>query len=51
VDDQIARLDDRTVMYALLRDPDHADVWSVPADGTGAATRLVAEAESPAYLR
>ncbi|MEV6932383.1 hypothetical protein AB0M46_48920 [Dactylosporangium sp. NPDC051485] len=51
VDDQIAWLDDHTVMYGLHRDADHADVWSVPADGTGAAAILVPDAESPAYLR
>ncbi|MEU7867207.1 hypothetical protein [Dactylosporangium sp. NPDC049140] len=51
VDDQIAWLDGHTVMYALPRDRDHADVWSVPADGTGAAALLVPDAESPAYLR
>ncbi|ASW58076.1 PD40 domain-containing protein [Plantactinospora sp. KBS50] len=50
VDDQIAWLDPRTVMYALHRDADHADVWSVPADGGGAPAVLVPDAESPAYL-
>jgi hypothetical protein len=50
VDDQIAWLDEHTVMYALRRDPDHADVWSVPADGTGRATLLIPDAESPASL-
>ena len=51
VDDQLAWLDEDTVMYALPRDKDHADVWSAPADGTGAAALLVPDAESPAYLR
>ncbi|WP_432824969.1 hypothetical protein [Dactylosporangium sp. CA-092794] len=50
VDDQIAWLDDHTVMYALHRDADHADVWSLPADGGGAPALLVPDAESPAHL-
>ncbi|WP_433075741.1 hypothetical protein ACQP1P_29855 [Dactylosporangium sp. CA-052675] len=50
VDDQIAWRDERTVMYALPRDRDHADVWSVPADGTGAPAVLVPDAESPARV-
>ncbi|GAA0596076.1 hypothetical protein [Streptomyces crystallinus] len=42
VDDQAAWLDDRTLAYALPgRDGRASDVWSVPADGTG-APRLVA---------
>ncbi|HTJ31991.1 MAG TPA: hypothetical protein VL738_02045 [Dactylosporangium sp.] len=51
VDDQIAWLDDRTVMYALHRDADRSDVWALPADGSGAPALLVPDAESPAYLR
>ncbi|MGI5242474.1 hypothetical protein [Dactylosporangium sp. CA-139066] len=50
VDDQIAWLDERTVMYALPRDADHADVWSLPADGTGAPALLIPDAESPARI-
>ncbi|MER7274261.1 hypothetical protein ABT369_07395 [Dactylosporangium sp. NPDC000244] len=50
VDDQIAWRDDRTVMYALPRDRDHTDVWSAPADGTGAPAVLVPDAESPARI-
>jgi hypothetical protein len=50
VDDQAAWLDDRTVMYGLHRDTRHADVWSVPADGTGRPRVLVPDAESPAAL-
>jgi hypothetical protein len=42
VDDQAAWLDDRTVMYG--KGP---DVWSVPADGTGAPVLLVRGASSP----
>lgn len=53
VDDQAAWLDGRTVLYGLPRDgthPTHADVWAVPADGTGAPRVLVPDAESPAEL-
>jgi hypothetical protein len=50
VDDQIAWLDEHTVMYALHRDADRADVWSLPADGTGAPTLLIPDAESPSLL-
>ncbi|WP_163509117.1 TolB family protein [Fodinicola acaciae] len=50
VDDQAAWLDDRTVMYGLRRDSRHADVWSVPADGSGRPRVLVPNAESPAAL-
>jgi hypothetical protein len=51
VDDQAAWLDDKTVGYALRRgDRRRADVWSVPADGSGAARLLVPDAESPAAL-
>ena len=50
VDDQAAWIDDRTVAYALPRDRDHADVWQVPADGTGSPGVLIPDAESPASL-
>ncbi|MEC3977560.1 hypothetical protein [Amycolatopsis sp. H20-H5] len=51
VDDQGAWLNDDTVMYGVPReDRRHADVWSVPADGTGTPHLLVADAESPAKL-
>jgi hypothetical protein len=50
VDDQAAWLDDHTVAYALPRDRDHADVWQVPADGTGTPRVLVPDANSPATL-
>jgi hypothetical protein len=50
VDDQAAWYDDTTVMYALRRGPKAADVWSVPADGTGHAAVLIPDAESPAAL-
>lgn len=50
VDDQPAWLDDRTIGYGVPRGPGHADVWSVPADGSGAPRLLIPEAESPAAL-
>ncbi|MFI5910131.1 hypothetical protein [Dactylosporangium sp. NPDC051541] len=50
VDDQIAWLDDTTVMYALPRGQGHADVWSAEADGTGTPAILIPEAESPASV-
>ncbi|MGW4527109.1 hypothetical protein [Amycolatopsis sp. NPDC004378] len=50
VDDQPAWLDDHTVGYGVPRGPGHSDVWSVPADGSGAPRLLIPEAESPAAL-
>jgi hypothetical protein len=50
VDDQPAWLDDHTIGYGVPRGPGHADVWSVPADGSGRPRLLVPEAESPAAL-
>jgi dipeptidyl aminopeptidase/acylaminoacyl peptidase len=52
VDDQAAWLDDRTVAYGKA-DPnsDQVNVWSLPADGSGAPTLLAENAESPAILR
>ncbi|GAA3453046.1 hypothetical protein [Dactylosporangium matsuzakiense] len=50
VDDQIAWLDDRTVLYAIHRDQDRADVWSASADGTGTPALLIPDAESPAAI-
>ena len=50
VDDQLAGRGNGAVMYAVHRDAGHADVWPAPADGSGAATRLIADAESPADL-
>ncbi|HEX2316616.1 MAG TPA: hypothetical protein VHJ17_22925, partial [Thermomonospora sp.] len=51
VDDQVAWLDDRTVMYARPRGTGGSDVWAVPADGSGAPRLLVRDAASPAVLR
>lgn len=52
VDDQVEWLDAGHVSYGLPR-PGSAetDVWSVPADGSGAPTRLIADAWSPAIVR
>ncbi|MFD8500833.1 TolB family protein [Amycolatopsis sp. NPDC059657] len=50
VDDQAAWLDNRTIGYALRRDGGHADVWAVPANGSGAPRLLVADGESPSAL-
>ena len=51
VDDQGAWLDAETVAYGKIdENSGQVNVWSVPADGTG-APRLIAEnAESPAGL-
>jgi hypothetical protein len=52
VDDQAAWLDDQTVMYGVPRgDARHADVWAVPAAGSGTARVLVPDADSPGLLR
>jgi hypothetical protein len=50
VDDQPAWLDANTIGYAIPRDRGHADVWSVPSNGSGAPHLLIADAESPAAL-
>ena len=46
VDDQAEWLDNANVTYAVGE-----DIWTVPADGTGRASLLVAQALSPAVLR
>ncbi|MEV5595673.1 hypothetical protein [Streptomyces sp. NPDC052496] len=52
VDDQAAWLDDRTLGYALPGgDGKGSDIWTVPADGTGAPALRVAGASSPALVR
>ena len=50
VDDQAAWLDNAEVMYAVRRGTKGSDVWSVPADGSGAPAMLIPDAESPASL-
>jgi hypothetical protein len=53
VDDQVAWLDDHTIMYGL-DDPTsfspETDVYTVPADGTGAPSLFVEGAESPVIV-
>ncbi|MGY0023525.1 TolB family protein [Streptomyces sp. cg35] len=49
VDDQAVWSDARHVTYALPGDYG-ADLYTVPADGTGTARRLMTAAVSPAYL-
>lgn len=51
VDDQAAWLDDRTLAYTLRDSSGNPEVWSTPADGSGTAALLAADAESPAVLR
>ncbi|KAB1948599.1 hypothetical protein F8271_02405 [Micromonospora sp. ALFpr18c] len=50
VDDQAAWLDDATLAYTLRADDGRPDVWSVPADGSGAPKLLIPGAESPSPL-
>jgi hypothetical protein len=50
VDDQPAWLDGHTVAYTLRQADGRPDVWSVPADGSGAPRLLVPGAESPSAL-
>ncbi|MGW7524028.1 TolB family protein [Streptomyces sp. NPDC054783] len=49
VDDQVVWRDARTVVYALPGDYG-ADLYEVPADGSGAARRITTAAVSPAYV-
>ena len=55
IDDQIEWLDDGNVLYSLPDEGPPAtirpDLWTVPADGTGAPRRLVIRAQSPAVVR
>ncbi|MFF9374737.1 TolB family protein [Streptomyces griseoluteus] len=49
VDDQLVWRDNRTLVYALPGDYG-ADLYTVPADGTGKAHRVATAALSPAYV-
>jgi hypothetical protein len=50
VDDQAVWRDDHTLVYAMPGDYG-ADLYSVPADGTGRARRISSAAVSPAFLK
>ncbi|MGW7541216.1 TolB family protein [Streptomyces sp. NPDC054770] len=50
VDDQAVWKDTRTIVYALPGDYG-ADLYTVPADGTGKPRRISVSAVSPAYVR
>ncbi|MEO3773289.1 hypothetical protein [Micromonospora sp. B9E7] len=50
VDDQAAWLDGATLAYTLRQDDGRPDVWSVPADGSGAPKLVIPGAESPSPL-
>jgi len=53
VDDQIAWLDDDTILYGLPRDgvAGDTDVWSLPADGSDEPALFIPHAWSPAVVR
>lgn len=53
VDDQAAWLDDGTIAYALpgAGGGRTSDIWTVPADGTGAPHKAVAGGSSPVAVR
>ncbi|MEW1830468.1 TolB-like translocation protein [Streptomyces sp. NPDC088196] len=50
VDDQAVWRDDHTIVYAMPGDYG-ADLYEVPADGTGSSRRISGAAVSPAYVR
>jgi hypothetical protein len=47
IDDQLEWLDDSTLTYGNVV----AEVWAVPADGSGAPRRLLSGAQSPSVVR
>ena len=47
IDDQVEWLDDRRILYGTAE----GDVWVVPADGSGAPSKYLAGALSPAVVR
>jgi hypothetical protein len=49
VDDQVVRSGPDTVVYAIAGD-NGSDLWTVPADGTGSARRVMTAALAPAYV-
>ena len=46
VDDQLEWLDDDNLLYH-----EGSDIWTVPADGSGAPRRFITNADSPAVVR
>ncbi|GEK86245.1 PD40 domain-containing protein [Microbacterium aerolatum] len=51
IDDQIAWLDDDTLLYGMPNDtPGDSDVWALPADGGSAPGILIAHAWSPTVV-
>ncbi|TCO50272.1 WD40 repeat protein [Kribbella antiqua] len=50
IDDQAAWLDNTTLAYTVRDSSGDPDVWSVPADGSGAPRLLIPDADSPAAL-
>lgn len=53
VDDQVEWLDDENILYALPQETGSpiADVWVLPADGSGGPDIFLEQASSPAVLR
>lgn len=53
IDDQIEWLDDDTILYGMPREgvPGDTDVWSLSADGSGAAQVFIEHAWSPSVVR
>jgi dipeptidyl aminopeptidase/acylaminoacyl peptidase len=53
IDDQIAWLDDDTILYGMPRDDaaGDSDVWSLAADGSGAPAVFIEHAWSPSIVR
>jgi hypothetical protein len=53
VDDQVAWLDDQTLLYGLPRagQVGATDVWAIDSGGTGAPRKFIANAWSPAVVR
>jgi hypothetical protein len=52
IDDQVEWLDDSTLLYAMPgTDAGDTDVWSIPADGSGASAVFIPHASSPSVVR
>ncbi|MFC4079995.1 hypothetical protein [Amycolatopsis samaneae] len=50
VDDQALWQDSSTILYGLAKPEGGSDIWSVPADGSGAPRLLVPDGASPAVV-